>query len=153
MKQRLLKLRIWFSDLNLRERVSAALCAAPIVVTLASVPPSPTYDDAEYSAIETVFQWLIGIPSLFIFAVLVAPTQIGIFYLVRRSSIPWVQWTLCAASALLLIPVQRFFGTTDLSANSTAALGAVFYPLQIALFSLPVGWLLVWFARRITPHP
>lgn len=151
MKQRLLKLRAWFSSLNLRERVSAALCAAPIVAMLASVPPGATYDGAEYSAVETVFQWLVGIPSLFIFAVLVAPTQIGMFYLVRRSSVAWVQWTLCAASALLLIPFQRFFATSDLSANSTAALGAVFYPLYLALFALPLGWLLVWFARKITP--
>lgn len=153
MKQRLLKLRAWFAGMNIPERVSATLCAAPIVIMMASVPPSRTYHEAGYSTLVTALQWLVGIPILFILAALVAPTQIGMFYLVRRSSVPLVQWALCAASALLLIPYQRFFATADLSANSTAALGAVFYPLYLALIALPVGWLVVWFFRRRSQGP
>jgi hypothetical protein len=74
-------------------------------------------------------------------APIVGAAQFGFFWLVRHSSVKWMQWTFCAASALLLIPYQRFLASTDLTTNSTAPLAAMFFPLYLALLSLPAAWL------------
>jgi hypothetical protein len=81
-------------------------------------------------------------------APLVGAAQFGIYWFVRHSSVRWLQWTLCSASALLLISYQRFLATTDLTTNSMAPLGAMFYPVYLALLSAPAAGLVWWLVRR-----
>lgn len=116
--------------------------------------PSPNRVDfqVEYSKVEVVVQWFLAVPALLIMTPLVGAAQFGIYWFVRHSSVRWLQLTLCTASALLLIPYQRFLATTDLTTNSTASLGAMFYPLYLAMWSVPVAGLVWWLVRKTNGH-
>jgi hypothetical protein len=106
--------------------------------------------DVEYSTADVVVQLVLFVPSLLILTPWVGAAQFGIYCLVRKASALWLQWTLCAASALLLVPYQRFLATADLTSNSTAPLAALFFPVYLAMLSLPVAWLVWWGVRRMT---
>jgi hypothetical protein len=106
--------------------------------------------DVEYSPADVVVQIVLFVPSLMILTPWVGAAQFGIYWLVRKASVLWLQWTLCAASALLLVPYQRFLATADLTGNSTAPLAALFFPLYLAALALPVACLVWWVVRRMT---
>ena len=120
---------------------------------MATPGPSSADYQVDYSTAYVVIQWLLAVPALLIMTPLVGAAQFGIYWFVRHSAVRWLQWTLCSASAFLLIPYQRFLATTDLTTNSTASLGAVFYPLYLAMLSVPAAGLVWWLARRTSGRP
>ena len=108
VKRILSKGRSWVVGLDGPSRVSAALCTAPLVVLMATTGPSSADYPVDYSTAYVVIQWLLAVPALLIMTPLVGAAQFGIYWFVRHSAVRWLQWTLCSASAFLLIPYQRF---------------------------------------------
>lgn len=142
----------WWRSLDLPMKINAAACAFPILIMLFTRGPD-TVDRSgyEYSILETIAQWFIGIPALFMFAPVVGASQFGLLWLARRSPDVWMRWLFSTAAIILLYPYHDFLRTTDLTENSTAALAAMFYPLYLAAGALPVAagiwWIRVWFGR------
>jgi hypothetical protein len=51
-------------------------------------------------------------------------------------------------SAIVLFPYARFMATADLVSTSTASLAAVFYPLRLAIFAVPLS-VAIWVTGRM----
>jgi hypothetical protein len=148
MKRTFAKVGRWARSLDTPSRLALALCGAPLVVmmltswstSVASPPQSVAY---------VIFRSLMAIPALVVVIPLTGPSQLGLFWFTRHTSARWLQWAFCAVSVLLLIPYWLFLATTDLTANSTAPIAAVIYPMFLALLSLPPAGIVWWFMRRL----
>ena len=152
MAEMLARIIGWWRSLDLPMKINAVICAFPILIMLFT--PGPNAVDRsgyKYSILETLAQWFIGIPAIIMFAPVVGASQFGLLWLARRSPDIWMRWLFCAAAIILLYPFHEFLRTTDLTENSTAALGAMFYPLCLATGALPIAagiwWLRVRFGR------
>lgn len=138
----------WLLSLDAASRAAALLCALPTVL-LYTIGPGEIDTDRLLTSAERVDSLLLAVPAAVAMIPIVAAPQFGLFWLVRQRSVSWLKWTFCAASALLLFPYARYLATADLTSTSTAAVGAVFYPLMLAAMTLPVAWLVWWLARDL----
>ncbi len=141
-------MRRWLLSLDAASGAAALLCALPTILAYTVGPGELDIDRISASA-EQILSWLLVIVVAVVMIPLVAAPQFGFFWLVRQRAVPWLRWTFCAASALLLVPYAHYLATADLTSTSTAAVGAVFYPLMLAALTLPVAWLVWWLARDL----
>jgi hypothetical protein len=137
----------WARKANSPERFGAALCLLPIALLTFSFVQNADVKSASYWDIW--FQWLVAIPGILLITILVALPQIGIFAMLLRFKITWLQWTLCIVSAALVALYARFISTNDLTTSSTAPLAAIFYPIYVAIWSLPAVGIISWLAHRM----
>ena len=105
----------------------------------------PAGDSGDYSVPlwETLVALLIlpvGIIGLLPF---VAAPQFASFWLVRRTVHLTSQLLLLFVSGAALVPYFNFVRTADLTSTSTASLAAAFYPIYLAMFTVPIS-LAIW---------
>jgi hypothetical protein len=98
----------------------------------------------------TIFEWTIGLAALVMCGALMAPSQIGLFMIIRRTPRQWLQWVFCGLSAAALVPLGYLIATGDFRSSSTAAVALVIWPIYIAIPTLPIA-LLLW--RLGKPRP
>ncbi|MCI4588616.1 hypothetical protein MOK15_00640 [Sphingobium sp. BYY-5] len=152
MTTMLRRIASWWQSLDAVLKINALVCAVPIFIMLFTRGPETVGPTGfEYSILEILVQWFIGVPALFLFAPVVGASQFGLFWLARRSPDAWMRWLFCTAAIALLYPYREFLRTTNLTGSSTSALGAIFYPLYLAIGALPIAagiwWVRIRFRR------
>ncbi len=151
--------RIWrrWKDFDVAQKIHAVACVIPVLIMLFTRGPNAIDRSGyKYFILETLAQWFIGIPALFILAPVIGASQIGLLWLSRRSPDAWMRWLFCSAAIVLLYPYRQFLLITDLTRNSTAGLAAMFYPLYLAAVALPIAaciWWIVGRYRRLAGKP
>lgn len=139
----------WVSGWGVAAWLAAALCLAAFVIMMFGNPPvANTQTDRPPVALwETAVSLLLLPIGIVVLLPFVAAPQFVTFWLVRRTGRILAQILLLLVSAATLVPFYQFVSTADLTSTSTASLGAVFYPIFLAAFAVPLNLVIFWISR------
>ena len=142
------KLARWLSSWDVADWLAAALCVAPFAVMILGNPTAGDPESYSPPVWETLVSLLILPIGIIVLLPFVAAPQFVNFWLVRRTGLFMTKLLLLLVSAAMLIPYHRFVSTADLISTSTAPLDAAFYPIHLAMFSVPIS-LAVWWISKV----
>ena len=139
----------WIGSWDLPSWLSASLCVVAFgIMMLGGSANEPSYHLPSPPLWETLASLLLLPLGFVVLLPLVAAPQFVTFWLIRRIRLPSGQATLLLISAGMLVPYYRFMAGADLTSTSTAALGAAFYPIYLAMFFVPASFVVYWLSRR-----
>jgi hypothetical protein len=132
-----------FLGWDLPSKLALASCAlAGLVPFLVGAATGGTSETSEW------WEWMLFPVSFALLLPFLAAPQIVLLLLIKHTDYRWLKWALLGASLLLIGRFAAFLMTADLTANSTAPLAAMFYPLRLALISAVIGGAVVILIKR-----
>jgi hypothetical protein len=134
----------WVSVWDVVDWVAAAMCVVPFAIMMFGTPAvsGPIPDPLPVAPWETALSLiLVPIAAALLMPFLSAPQFVN-FWLVRHTRGALIRGLLLLISAVMLVPFYKFTSTADLTSTSTAPLEAIFYPIYLAAYSVPVSLVL-----------
>lgn len=142
----------WLSSWGVEAWVAAALCLAPLAIMMFGTSSGAGAGDNSPLIWETLLSLLFVPIALATIFPLVAASQLIAFWLVRRAKRLATRLVLLLISSTALVPYYHFVMTADLTSTSTASLGLMFYPIQIAVFAVALSLAVYWIGKCTDVH-
>ncbi len=115
-------------------------------------PPASESGDYSIPLWETLVSLLILPISIIVLLPFVAAPQFVNFWLVRRTGHLTSKVLLLIVSAAALVPYYNLVTTADLTSTSTASLAAAFYPIYLAMFTVPISLAIWGISKMVDGH-